>query len=104
MNSVGRPVLERFAMLRLVAGAAAISFSGVFVKLVDVGPTASAFWRTLIGGGFLCLWLLPRGRRVWTNGPARKWLIAAGFVFAIDLFVWHKAILYLGVGLATLLG
>jgi len=28
----------------------------------------------------------------------------AGFAFAVDLFVWHRAIMYVGAGMATILG
>ena len=43
--------------LRLFIGAALISLSPVWVKLVNVSPTASAFWRLAIGGVVIALYL-----------------------------------------------
>ncbi len=88
---------------RLFAGAVLISFSPVFVTLVSVPPTASAFYRVLIGGASLTLvWVfvtresLPRGR-------AAAALAAAAAFFALDLWFWHRSILYIGPGRSTLL-
>ncbi len=47
--------------LRLFAGAIMISFSPVWVKLVDVSPTTSGFYRLAIGGVALALFLLATG-------------------------------------------
>lgn len=91
--------------LRLLCGAALISFAPVFVRLTPVSPTDSAFYRTLFGGLMLAAWVLasraPVERR---SGFALAALIAAGVLFAADLAVWHRSILYVGPGLATLLG
>jgi drug/metabolite transporter (DMT)-like permease len=104
LSVLRRAAGQDFALVRLVMGAAMISFSGVFVKLVSAGPTTSAFYRTLFGGVILCLWLVVRRKQILTTGPVLYWLLAAGLIFAIDLFAWHKSILYVGVGLSTLLG
>jgi drug/metabolite transporter (DMT)-like permease len=91
------------AMLRLLAGAAMISFAPVFVRVVDVPPTTSAFYRTLLGGLILASLVRLRGERLW-GGPAALWpLLAAGAFFALDLWAWHQSILFVGPGLATLL-
>jgi drug/metabolite transporter (DMT)-like permease len=91
--------------LRLLCGAALISFAPVFVRLTPVSPTDSAFYRTLFGGLMLALWVVaaraPVERR---SGFALAALIAAGILFAADLAVWHRSIWYVGPGLATLLG
>lgn len=91
--------------LRLLSGAAMISFAPVFVRLTPVSPTDSAFYRTLFGGLMLAVWVVavraPVERR---SGFALVALIAAGVFFAGDLAVWHRSIWYVGPGLATLLG
>lgn len=94
----------RHATARLLLGAFAISFSAVFVRAVDVAPTVSAVWRVLLGGAILALWLAARGR--WRRiAPGALLPVALGGVFfALDLAVWHQSILYVGPGLATLLG
>lgn len=94
---------QRLALLRLVAGAIMISFAAVFVRILEVPPTTSAFYRTLVGGIVLAAVMLARHER-WR--PDRKLvfvLILAGFLFALDLAFWHRSILYLGPGLSTLL-
>jgi drug/metabolite transporter (DMT)-like permease len=93
----------RGAVFRVLAGAAMISFAPVFVRLVDVAPTTSAFYRTLFGG--LMLLILVRRRRE-PLGPGRvafAALVGAGLFFALDLWAWHRSIWYVGPGLATLL-
>jgi drug/metabolite transporter (DMT)-like permease len=91
--------------LRLLCGAALISFAPVFVRLTPVTPTESAFYRTLFGGLMLAVWVVaarsPVERR---SGLALAALVAAGVLFAADLAVWHRSIWYVGPGLATLLG
>lgn len=90
-------------MLSLLAGAAMISTSAVFVKLTTVPPTTSGFYRVLFGGLILTLlaWRhpesRPRGSRAWTA------LIVAGVFFSLDLWFWHRSIHYVGPGLSTLL-
>ena len=40
-----RSASEVTALLALFAGALAIGSSGIFVRLSETGPTATAFWR-----------------------------------------------------------
>jgi len=91
-------------MLRLMIGAAMISFSGVFVKLVSVGPTTSAFYRCLVGGVVLAVLIIAKGERLLRSGKAMLGLFIAAVFFALDLGVWHQSILYVGPGMSTLLG
>lgn len=92
------------AVWRLLAGAVLISFAPVFVNLVEVAPTASAFYRTLIGGLVLLTWVVLRRRWRWPSRWVALAIAGAGLAFAADLSVWHRSILYIGPGLATLLG
>lgn len=89
-------------MLDLLLGALAISFSAVFMKLVTVGPTAAGFYRMLFGGLLLAALLVWRGERLRLGGAA-PWVLAAAMAFALDLVLWHRSILAVGTGLATLL-
>jgi drug/metabolite transporter (DMT)-like permease len=101
---MARPAFLSNPRLPLFAGATLISLSPVWVKLVSVSPTVSAFYRVLIGGGALAVFLLVTRRRL--DLPRRTlWilLLAAAF-FAVDLWSWHRSIGYVGPGLATLLG
>lgn len=93
----------RWAALRLLSGATLISFAPVFVRLVDVPPTTSAYYRTLLGGLMLILLVKARGGRLLSGRAALAALAAAGLFFALDLWAWHRSIWYVGPGLATLL-
>lgn len=96
--------LSRNGLFRVLVGAMVISFSPVFVKLVHIGPSQSAFYRLLFGG--LALLLVALWRRERFSAPFAVYGIACGaaFFFALDLECWHRAILLIGPGLATILG
>lgn len=89
--------------LELVLGAIAISFSAVFVKLVHVAPTVSGFYRMFFGGLILLGVMLYRRERLHFGPKAWLLLMLAALFFALDLFFWHRSILYVGPGVATLL-
>ena len=91
-------------MLRLVFGAFIISLSPVFVKLAHVPPDVSAFYRMFFGG--LGLWLAVRLRGVALLPPPRARVAAllCAVFFGLDLMCWHRAVLYIGPGLSTVLG
>ncbi len=85
----------------LVVGAMAMGISPIFVRIADVGPFASAFWRVVLALPALYLWmrLAERGAK-----PARRFsppVLLAGLAFAGDLLFWHSAILHTSVANAT---
>ena len=90
--------------MSLFLGATLISLSPVWVKLVNVSPTVSGFYRVLIGGGALALYLLFTRRRLELSRRSFVILLLAAVFFAADLWFWHRSIGYVGPGLATLLG
>jgi drug/metabolite transporter (DMT)-like permease len=90
--------------LRLFLGATLISLSPVWVKLVSVSPTVSGFYRVLIGGGALALYLIFTRRRLELSRRSMAILMLGAGFFAMDLWLWHRSIGYVGPGLATLLG
>lgn len=92
------------AFLALCLGAVAMGISPVFVRLAEVGPFASAFWRVLLALPVLYAWMRieERGR---TGRPGARSFggvtVFAGLAFAGDLFFWHLAILNTTVANAT---
>ena len=99
---------QRVALLALLAGAACIAFAPIFVRLSELGPSASAFWRVCFAAPVLLLWLAIEQRRL---GPAarrpaslRDWatLAGAGFFFATELAIWHWSITLTSVANSTL--
>ena len=89
--------------LRLFIGAALISLSPVWVRLVSVSPTTSGFYRVCIGGVALGVFLLVSRRRPIFSKSVWLILMLAAVFFALDLWFWHRSINYVGPGLATLL-
>jgi len=89
--------------LRLFIGAALISLSPVWVKLVDVSATSSAFWRVAIGGLAIATYLVVSRRRL--QFSARIWMVLslAAFFIALDLWFYHRSIQLIGPGLSTLI-
>jgi len=94
----------RRALLAMIAGAALISTTSVFVRYANVPPTISGFYRTAIGGIALLFGLTVL--RQWKPGNARGAMLMTlpALMFALDLWLWHRSIHAIGPGLATLLG
>jgi drug/metabolite transporter (DMT)-like permease len=92
----------------LMAGAVAIGFAPIFVRLSPVGPSATAFWRIILALPTLWLWMSwEREGREKHRPPASRsdylLLSMAGLFFAGDLSVWHWSIKLTSVANATLL-
>ncbi len=87
----------------VLAGAALISFSPVFVRVADVGPTMAGAYRCLFGALALAVVVRVRRERVFQGAGPLLWAGAAAVMFAADLSFWHRSILYVGPGLATIL-
>jgi drug/metabolite transporter (DMT)-like permease len=109
-GSAGHPAAHSFALPGLVTGALLISFSGIFVQLSAVGPTATGFYRMALALPFFLAWTLrdagtrsdpgfiPRDRR------AMLFAMLAGLALAADLIAWHWCLHMTTVATATLLG
>jgi drug/metabolite transporter (DMT)-like permease len=92
------------AELEIVVGSFLISFSGVFVKIADVGPTAAGVYRNLFGAIALLAIALARRDRFWKGWRNQWWVILGAIAFAADIYFWHRSIHDVGPGLATILG
>jgi len=93
-------------LLTLIFGAVCVSFAPVFVKLIGdvrLGPTAIGFWRTLFGGVALLTFAIVCGRSVLISRRLLGFSLLAGFIFFLDLFFWHRSIIFSGAGMATVL-
>ena len=88
---------------QLLFGAFLISFSPVFVNVAGVGPTVAGFYRCLFGGAILLVLIAIRGEPLWIGRGPFLLALAAASLFATDLTFWHRSILYIGPGLATIM-
>src|SRR5206468_12521311 len=59
-----RPAPARLAFLALLGGATGIGFAPVLVRLSEVGPGATAFFRLLFALPWLWLWMRLEARKV----------------------------------------
>lgn len=98
------PLTARGATLRMAMGAMLLSTTGIFVVLAQVPPTVSAFYRMLFGGVMLLGWVLLRGQWRPIRGGDLLLALVPALGFAADLIFWHRSILWVGPGVATLLG
>lgn len=100
------PALAMFAAL--VAGATCIGFSGVFVRLADVGPAAAGFWRMVFALPVLAAWTLAERRGAGASGPPRGRAMAAialaGLAFGFDVVLYNASLGFTTIASASLLG
>ena len=78
----------------LLGAALAMSISPTLVRLADVGPFASAFWRVALALPVLWLWMRQAEARDPAAPCARfsRATVLAGLAFSGDLFFWHLSI------------
>jgi drug/metabolite transporter (DMT)-like permease len=89
-------------LVALFAGATCIALSPIWVRVSDVGPTASAFWRVCLAVPLLWILFFALKTSETKKIPLPP-LLAAGFAFAGDLAFWHWSIQYTSVANSTLL-
>ena len=97
------PVL---AFCALLLGGAAIGFAGIMMRLSDVNPVASAFWRMALAAPMLWVWAWASARGDRAAGLRTDYstvLLLAGFFFAADMGIWHVSLHFTTVANATLL-
>lgn len=115
MNTDQSPIgttVKTFALPVLFLGAIGIAFAPIFVRLSELGPVTTAFYRLLIAVPMLWVWsqidisIAARKQLKKPKGPRSryewKWVCLAGMFFAGDLAVWHWSIVYTTVANATL--
>lgn len=95
------------ALAVLLLGAVLVGASPIFVRLSELGPMATAFYRPFLAIPVLMLWVAADRRRDPTSiRPAGHGdyvrLLLAGAFFAGDLAFWHLSILNTTVANATL--
>ena len=92
------------SLFALFAGAVFIASSPIWVRVAEVGPTTSAFWRVALAVPFLwMIFALNRKSEKTLDKTQFMPLLVAGIAFAGDLVFWHWSIQYTSVANSTLL-
>nr|CAD6616123.1 EamA/RhaT family transporter [Rhizobium sp. TCK] len=97
---------QRTALACLVLGGIAIGASPIFVRLSEVGPVSTGFWRLALALLPLFLWSMVSPSRPEMPTLERRdyfLLILPGLALAVDLVAWHLALHMTSVANATLL-
>jgi len=96
--------MRGLSLFALFAGAIFIALSPIWVRVSEVGPTTSAFWRVCLAVPLL--WILfafnSKGQKTLDKNQFIL-LLLAGIAFAGDLAFWHWSIKYTSVANSTLL-
>ncbi|PDT18427.1 EamA family transporter [Rhizobium sp. J15] len=96
---------NRFPLAMLLIGGAAIGGSPIFVRLSEVGPMATAFWRVALA--LIPIFIVSLMKK--NAGPKPHslsdygMLILPGVMLSLDLAAWHLSITMTSVANATLL-
>lgn len=94
------------AFIALLAGGIAIGFAGILMRLSDVNPIASAFWRMALAAPLLWLWawkVRTQDQALGKRIDFSRAVLLAGIFFASDMGLWHLSLHYTTVSNATLL-
>jgi drug/metabolite transporter (DMT)-like permease len=92
----------------MLAGAAGIGFAPILVRMSEVGPSATAFFRLLFALPFLWAWMwADRSRSASESRPSPRNhffpFALAGLFFTADLAIWHWSLQFTPVANSTLL-
>jgi drug/metabolite transporter (DMT)-like permease len=96
---------HRLAFPALLLGNVALAFGPWLVRLSDVGPVATGFWRVTIALPFL--WLVAKAAGQQPHWPRRTLITAiliAAIFYVLDLAAWNAGIRMTKLGNATLFG
>ena len=99
----GRPAGFALGLVAMIAAALAMSISPSLVRLADVGPYASAFWRVFLALPVLWFWMLQEERQR-PDAPRARFPVAtilAGLAFTGDLFFWHLTVMHTSIANGT---
>lgn len=101
---------SRLALALLILGAVLISFSGIFVKISELGPQATGFYRLAFAFPIFWLWQRwssrdERGEAARPRSLADVWLLVLpGLLLAGDFIAWHWGIRLTNIANPTLFG
>jgi drug/metabolite transporter (DMT)-like permease len=88
------------AALAALGGAALLGLSPIGVRLSELGPQATNFWRFALALPLLAIWMA-QSRRL-PDTKQSLWLTLAGLLFGFEVSLWAEALFHTTVVNATL--
>lgn len=89
MNDVGGGAK---AVLAAAGGATLLGLSPIFVRLSELGPQATNFWRFALALPILAVWATLSGRDRAGTTREISWLLLAGLFFGAEVGLWAAAL------------
>jgi len=99
--------VDRLGVAAMIVGTLITAWSGVLVRLLDVGPFAAGAWRVGLAVPALAAWakLVQRDRRDAPNlGRSAGLLIFAGLAFALNIGLFHISLTETKIANAAFIG
>ena len=102
------PGSENVAYVGLIVATLIFSVTPVFIRLSEVGPSATGFWRFLITVPFMLLWIAATSRRgrmriLLKNRRDYLWMVFAGLMVTLNVVAWQSAVLQTSIANAVLI-
>ena len=99
----------RRGLAAVLTGALLIAFSPILVRVSELDPTATGFYRTFLALPLLALWVIserragrvPKSPDGTVERPPWGLITVAGLLFAADLACWHWSLAYTTVANST---
>jgi drug/metabolite transporter (DMT)-like permease len=95
---------DRQALIFALGGAISVSFSPVFYIFSDTNPSTGAFFRMLYALPALAILAYLTRSNDQRSSRTRWMAFGAGLILAPDMLSYHSSMIFIGVGIATLLG
>ncbi|MDA0261065.1 MAG: DMT family transporter, partial [Proteobacteria bacterium] len=99
---------DRGAYAGLVFATLIFSFTAVFIRLSEVGPAATGFWRFLFTIPFMLVWIVFASRRsrvrvMLANRREYLWMLFASLMLTLNVITWQSAVLMTSIANAVLI-
>ena len=93
-----------FIALTLIIGAACLGVSPLFVRISEIGPVSSAFWRSFLALPFILILIKGINIKIELNDDKLNYLYLAlpGIFLGIDHAAWHHGIMLTSIANSTL--
>ena len=99
---------DRAAYGGLIFATLLFSFTAVFIRLSEVGPAATGFWRFLITIPFMLLWIVIASRRnrvrvMLASRHEYMLMLFAALMLTLNVITWQSAVTTTSIANAVLL-